>query len=110
MSSANLRWSFSLTDIRRSSIGLIAISGVARSPEGVTHKFVATNGMDPRYPERFKVNWNGAHRRMPVPTGHGIPAEVMEATNGVDGELLMGRGSRVAIARMCKMMVLNGEV
>ena len=53
MSTANLRWSFSITNVRRSTIGLIAISGIARSPEGETHKFVATNGMDPRYPERF---------------------------------------------------------
>ena len=110
MSTANLRWSFSITNVRRSTIGLIAISGIARSPEGETHKFVATNGMDPRYPERFKVNWNGVNRRMPVPTGHGIPSEVMEATDGVDGALLMGRGPRVAIARMARLMVQNGEV
>lgn len=110
MPTANLRWSFSITSVRKSDIGLTAVSGLARAPDGTTHKFVATNGMDPRYPERFKVNWNGAHRRMPVRVGHGIPEAVMEATDGVDPGLWMGRGGRVAVARLCRQMVLNGEI
>lgn len=108
MSTANLRWSFSITDIRRSATGQIAVSGVARSPEGTEHKFVATDRMDPRYPTRFKVNWNGMLPRMPKPVGHGVKDEVLACTAGVDEDLFMGRGARVAIARMCKDLVADG--
>ena len=108
MSTANLRWSFSITDIRRSATGQIAVSGVARSPEGTEHKFVATDRMDPRYPTRFKVNWNGLLPRMPKPVGHGVKDEVLACTAGVDEDLFRGRGARVAIARMCKDLVTNG--
>ena len=108
MSTANLRWSFSITDIRRSAIGQLAVSGVATAPDGTTHKFVATDRMDPRYPTRFKVNWNGLHPRMPEPVGHGVKEEVLACTAGVDEDLFMGRGARVAIARMCKALVQDG--
>lgn len=108
MSTVNLCWSFSITDTRRSPTGQIAISGIAKSPEGVAHKFVATDRMDPRYPDRFKVNWNGLQPRMPKPVGHGVQEEVLSCTAGVDPGLFMGRGARVAIARMARLLVRDG--
>lgn len=105
MATANLRWTFSITSVTTSPLGTTAVSGVARGPEGNCHKFVATDGMDPRYPTRFKVNWNGLLPRMPKPVGHGVKEEVLAVTEGHDPELLIGRGGRVAIARLCRDLV-----
>ena len=52
--------------------------------------FIAGNNVDKRYPERFKVNWNGRDPRMPEETCTG---------------LILGRGHRISIARLCKQMV-----
>jgi hypothetical protein len=52
--------------------------------------FIAGNNVDKRYPERFKVNWNGRDPRMPETTCTG---------------LILGRGHRISIARLCKQMV-----
>ena len=105
MATANLRWTFSITSVTTSPLGTTAVSGIARGPEGQEHKFVATDRMDPRYPTRFKVNWNGLLPRMPKPVGHGVPEATLAVTEGHDPELLIGRGGRVAIARMCKALV-----
>lgn len=105
MATANTRWTFSITSVTTSPLGTTAVSGIARSPEGAEHRFVATDRMDPRYPTRFKVNWNGLNPRMPKPVGHGVPTETLACTEGHDPELLIGRGGRVAIARMCKELI-----
>ena len=43
--------------------------------------------------------------RMPKPVGHGVPEATLSVTEGHDPDLLIGRGGRVAIARMCKALV-----
>ena len=105
MATANLRWTFKITSVTVSPLGTTAVSGIAVGPEGQEHRFVATDRMDPRYPTRFKVNWNGMLPRMPKPVGHGVPEATLQVTEGHDPDLLIGRGGRVAIARMCKALV-----
>jgi hypothetical protein len=110
MSTANLRWSFSITSVTTSPLGTTAVSGIARSPDNSEHKFIASDNLDPRFPTRFKVNWNGMAPRMPRPVGHGVKEEVLACTEGHDPSLFIGRGGRVAIARMCRLIVQNNEV
>ena len=82
MTQANLKWTFSINSTERlgvnpkSNLITYAVSGVATSPDGEDSHFIATNNLDPRYPERFKVNWNGSKARMPLATGHGIGGQL----------------------------------
>ena len=111
MAKANLKWTFSIKETKELAVhpksGLItwSVSGVATSPEGADSFFIATNNLDPRYPDRFKVNWNGKNPRMPKPTGHGVADEVKAAAHSVSKGFLLSRGARIAIARQCKLLL-----
>ena len=111
MAKANLKWTFSIKDTTqlgahpKSGLLTWSVSGVATSPEGVDSFFIATNNLDPRYPDRFKVNWNGKNPRMPKPTGHGVDDEVKAAAHSVSEGFLLSRGARIAIARQCKLLL-----
>ena len=107
MTQANLKWTFSINSTERlgvnpkSNLITYAVSGVATSPDGEDSHFIATNNLDTRYPDRFKVNWNGSKARMPEVVGFGIAEDVREGTK-VSDELYFTRGARIAIARRCK--------
>ena len=111
MAKANLKWTFSISGTEQLGVhpksGLLtfAVSGVATSPEGADSFFVATNNLDLRYPDRFKVNWNGSKPRMPKPTGHGLEDDVKAAAHAPTDGFLLSRGARIAIARQCKLLL-----
>jgi len=105
---ANEKYIFDITSTEqlrvhpKSRLHTVIVSGVATNPDGVKLNFVATNNLDMRYPDRFKVNWNGNKARMPEVVGHGIDDDVKAAGHRVAEELYMNRGARIAIARKAK--------
>ena len=84
----------------KSNLMTIVVQGACTDKEGNTFNFVARNNLDLRYPERFKVNWNGSKPRLPVEVGTGFDDETKEGRVISDG-LYMTRGARIAIARKC---------
>ena len=105
---ANAKYSFSIDseDVSvlaahpKSGLPVITVSGECTNADGVSFNFVATNNLDQRYPERFKVNWNGNKARMPEVVGHGIGDDV-KGTRTVSKDLYFTRGARIAIAKKC---------
>ena len=105
---ANAKYSFSIDseDVSvlsahpKSGLPVITVSGECTNADGVSFNFVATNNLDQRYPERFKVNWNGSKARMPKAVGHGI-ADDVKAGRKISENLYFTRGARIAIARKC---------
>ena len=103
---ANARYTFEITSSEalsahpKSGLSKVIVSGVCTNADGVSFDFVATNNLDQRYPERFKVNWNGSKARMPKVVGHGI-ADDVKAGRKVSEGLYFTRGARIAIARKC---------
>ena len=103
---ANARYTFEITSSEalaahpKSGLSKVIVSGVCTNADGVSFDFVATNNLDQRYPERFKVNWNGSKARMPKVVGHGI-ADDVKAGRKVSENLYFTRGARIAIARKC---------
>ena len=105
---ANSKYSFSISSedvsVRpahpKSGLAVVTVSGVCTNADGVSFDFVATNNLDQRYPERFKVNWNGSKARMPEVVGFGIADEV-RGTRSVSEGLYFTRGARIAIAKKC---------
>tara|TARA_B100000700_G_scaffold273489_1_gene317870 strand:- start:334 stop:705 length:372 start_codon:yes stop_codon:yes gene_type:complete len=91
----------------KSGLHTVVVSGVATNPDGVKLNFVATNNLDMRYADRFKVNWNGNKARMPEAVGHGIDDEIKAAGHKVSESLYMNRGARIAIARKAKEVALH---
>ena len=87
----------------KSGLATVVISGVCTNADGISFDFVATNNLDQRYPERFKVNWNGSKARMPEVVGFGIADDVRSGRK-VAENLYFTRGARIAIARRCKAM------
>ena len=110
---ANLKYTFSIESTERlavhpkSGLHTVIVSGVATNPDGVKLNFVATNNLDMRYADRFKVNWNGNKARMPEVVGHGIDDDVKAAGHKVAESLYMNRGARIAIARKAKEVALH---
>ena len=106
MTTANAKYSFDITssealDVHpKSGLAKVIVSGVCTNADGVSFDFVATNNLDQRYPERFKVNWNGSKARMPKVVGHGS-ADDVKAGRKVSEGLYFTRGARIAIARKC---------
>ena len=80
------------------------VSGVCTNADGVSFDFIATNNLDQRYPERFKVNWNGSLPRLPKHVGHGLEDERKAAGHKPARGLYMTRGARIAIALRCKQL------
>ena len=76
------------------------VEGECTNPDGLSFNFIATNNLDQRYPERFKVNWNGNKARMPEVVGHGIGDDV-RGSRAVSKDLYFTRGARIAIAKKC---------
>jgi hypothetical protein len=111
MPKANLKWTFSIENIQklgvnpRSGLHTFSVSGIAVDPEDNPSNFVATNNLDFRYPDRFKVNWNGNAPRMPKPTGHGLEEDVKSAAHSPREGFLLSRGARIAIARQCRLLI-----
>ena len=111
MAVANSSYSFEITSTekgspnRRSGLRTFVISGICTDKDGQTFNFVATNNLDMRYPERFKVNWNGKQARMPKVVGHGVSDSRLKLAHAVSSDLYFTRGARVAIARRCKELV-----
>ena len=107
MTKATARYTFEISSTEelnahpKSGLRTVIISGICTNADDVSFNFVATNNLDMRYPERFKVNWNGQKARMPQVVGFGITEEVLE-NRSVSDELYFTRGARIAIARRCK--------
>ena len=87
----------------KSGLMTAVVQGTCTDKDGNVFDFIATNNLDNRYPERFKVNWNGSKARMPEVVGFGISDEVREGT-AVSDDLYFTRGARIAIARQCKAL------
>jgi|TARA_R110001583_G_scaffold137553_1_gene289176 hypothetical protein len=108
MTTANSKYSFDINseDVSvlaahpKSGLAKVVVSGVCTNADGVSFDFVATNNLDQRYPERFKVNWNGSKARMPEVVGFGIADDVRGARS-VSEDLYFTRGARIAIAKRC---------
>ena len=114
MATVGNKWDIEVTEIKQlgsepsqiTGLHTYVVSGVATSTEGDVHNFAARNNLDKRYPERFKVNWNGSKRRMPEEVGLGFSDEDRAlAASGISKDLFMGRGARIAIAAMCKELL-----
>ncbi len=109
MAIANSSYDFEITSSEalaahpKSGLAKVIVQGVCTNPDGVSFDFIATNNLDQRYPERFKVNWNGSKARMPEVVGFGIADEV-RGNRKVAEELYFTRGARIAIARRCKAL------
>ena len=108
---ANARYTFEITSSEalaahpKSGLSKVIVSGVCTNADGISFDFVATNNLDQRYPERFKVNWNGKQARMPEVVGHGVSDSRLKLAHAVSSDLYFTRGARVAIARRCKELV-----
>ena len=106
---ANSSYDFEITSSEelaahpKSGLPTVIVAGVCTNPDGISFDFIATNNLDQRYPDRFKVNWNGSKARMPEVVGFGIAEDVREGTK-VSDELYFTRGARIAIARQCKVL------
>lgn len=107
MATANSNYSFAITSDEvlaahpKSGLPVVVISGECTNPDGLSFNFIATNNLDQRYPDRFKVNWNGSKARMPEVVGHGIGDDV-KGTRSVSQDLYFTRGARIAIAKKCR--------
>lgn len=88
----------------KSGLSTVVVSGFCTDPDGKRLAFVATNNLDMRYPERFKVNWNGSLPRLPKQVGHGLDDERKQAGHRPSRGLYMTRGARIAIAMKCKAL------
>ena len=112
---ANLKYTFSIESTEqlgihpKSGLHTVIVSGVATNPDGVKLNFVATNNLDQRYPERFKVNWAGNQPRMPRVVGYGLAEDVTAAGHKVAEKLYFTRGARIAIAGRCKALWPRGK-
>ena len=106
MATANSNYSFAITSDEvlaahpKSGLPVIVVEGECTNPDGLSFNFIATNNLDQRYPDRFKVNWNGSKARMPEVVGHGIGDDV-KGTRSVSEDLYFTRGARIAIAKKC---------
>ena len=115
MAKVSNKWQMELGEINqvghdiRTKLMTYAISGVAIAPDtGRRYNFAVTNNLDVRYPDRFKVNWNGKEARMPKAVGTGVAEEVVQATGKkITPHLFMGRGGRIAVARWAKNLVAD---
>ncbi len=88
----------------KSGLCTVVVSGFCTDPDGKRLAFVATNNLDMRYPERFKVNWNGSSPRLPKQVGHGLEDERKAVAHKPSRGLYMTRGARIAIALRCKQL------
>jgi len=108
MAQANSNYSFSISseDVAvlgahpKSGLATVVIQGLCEDKDGNVFHFAARNNLDLRYPERFKVNWNGSKARMPEVAGLGFDDESREG-KVISDDLYMTRGARIAIARQC---------
>ena len=106
MATASSAYTFDITSTEhkaahpKSGLSTVVVQGICTNPDGVSFDFIATNNLDQRYPERFKVNWNGSKARMPEVVGFGIADDVKTGTK-VSEDLYFTRGARIAIARKC---------
>ena len=114
MAKVGNKWNIEVSEIKQlgtesseiTGLHTYVVSGIATSEDGDVHHFAAQNNLDRRYASRFKVNWNGKNPRMHKEVGHGIEDDAKNlSTNGVTPSLYMGRGARIAIARMCKELL-----
>ena len=101
MTAVNSSYEFEITSEEVLTGAHPIVSGVCTNADGVSFDFIATNNLDMRYPDRFKVNWNGNKARMPEVVGLGI-AEDVRGSRKVSSDLYFTRGARIAIARKCK--------
>ena len=107
---ANSTYTFEITNSERlqahpkSGLNTVVVSGFCTDPDGKRLAFVATNNLDMRYPERFKVNWNGSLPRLPKQVGHGLEDERKAVAHKPARGLYMTRGARIAIAMKCKAL------
>ena len=79
---ANSSYSFAITSDEvlathpKSGLPVIVVEGECTNPDGLSFNFIATNNLDQRYPDRFKVNWNGSKARMPEVVGPSVASDV----------------------------------
>jgi len=106
MATASARYTFEITGSEmlaahpKSGLLMVVVEGICTNADGVSFDFIATNNLDQRYPERFKVNWNGSKARMPEVVGLGI-ADDVRGSRKVSQDLYFTRGARIAIAKKC---------
>ncbi len=106
MTTANAKYTFEITSTEalaphpKSGLSVVVVEGICTNADGISFNFVAQNNLDQRYPDRFKVNWNGNKARMPEVVGFGIGDDV-RGTRKVSENLYFTRGARIAIARKC---------
>ena len=106
MTTASLKYTFDITSSEalsahpKSGLSVVVVEGICTNADGISFNFVAQNNLDQRYPDRFKVNWNGNKARMPEVVGFGIGDDV-RGTRKVSENLYFTRGARIAIARKC---------
>ena len=106
MATATSLYSFEITSDEalaahpKSGLPTIVIQGECTNPDGVSFSFLATNNLDLRYADRFKVNWNGNKARMPEVVGHGL-GDDRKAGRAISEGLYFTRGARIAIAKQC---------
>ena len=93
----------------KSGLKTIVVSGSCTNADGISFDFIATNNLDQRYPERFKVNWAGNQPRMPRVVGYGLAEDVPQAGHKVAEQLYFTRGARIAIAGRCKALWPRGK-
>ena len=103
---ANARYTFEITGSEvlaphpKSGLATVVVEGNCTNADGISFAFIAQNNLDQRYPDRFKVNWNGSKARMPEVVGFGI-ADDVRGGRKVSENLYFTRGARIAIARKC---------
>ena len=85
---------------QKSGLATVVVEGNCTNADGISFAFIAQNNLDQRYPDRFKVNWNGSKARMPEVVGFGI-ADDVRGGRKVSENLYFTRGARIAIARKC---------
>jgi hypothetical protein len=106
MATANAKYTFEITSDEvlaphpKSGLATVVVQGLCTNSDGISFDFIATNNLDQRYPERFKVNWNGSKARMPEVVGLGLSDDVRSAGK-VSKDLYFTRGARIAIAKKC---------
>ena len=110
MATASSQYTFEITSSEalaahpKSGLSVVVVEGTCTNPDGVSFDFVAQNNLDQRYPERFKVNWNGSSPRLPKQVGHGLEDERKAVAHKPSRGLYMTRGARIAIALRCKQL------
>lgn len=87
-----MNWCFNITKSQSSGMGYFSIRGEARSPEGVTHKFLVSGRVDDSKIQ-LGVHQDGWSRK-----------------EGVDENLELDQKSKRVISKKCRELVRDGTI